>query len=173
MVGFITETIQGQIVFVIVFLLVRSCFLITLIKCLKGHKCLHRMSLCVPKSKVTDWMSEWVTYWALQTLDTGQLKTCRDVTDLVNTWVVELSAALTDIASCQFENCNICRITPCLLEGSTVRHSSNTNTGKKKENQGTHLLNLPLLVSPPLLNRSQETDFQSICVFEPSSSVSL
>ena len=95
------------------------------------------------------------------------------LTDLVNTWVVELSAALTDIASCQFENCNICRITPCLLEGSTVRHSSNTNTGKKKENQGTHLLNLPLLVSPPLLNRSQETDFQSICVFEPSSSVSL
>ena len=26
------------IVFVVVFLLVRSCFLITLIKCLKGHK---------------------------------------------------------------------------------------------------------------------------------------
>ena len=26
-------------VFVVVFLLVRSCFLITLIKCLKGHKC--------------------------------------------------------------------------------------------------------------------------------------
>ena len=37
----------------ICFLLIRSCFLITLIKSLKGHKCLRRIFLCVPKSKVT------------------------------------------------------------------------------------------------------------------------
>ena len=41
-------------------MLPRSCFLITLIKCLKGHKSLG--SLCNVKSKsysVTDWLSQW------------------------------------------------------------------------------------------------------------------
>ena len=43
----------------IVKMLVRLCFLITLIKCLKGHKSLG--SLCNVKSKST--LSEWVTRW--------------------------------------------------------------------------------------------------------------
>ena len=42
----------------IVKMLVRSCFLITLIKCLKGHKSLG--SLCNVKSK-SEWLSQWVT----------------------------------------------------------------------------------------------------------------
>ena len=53
----------------IVKMLVRSCFLITLIKCLKGHKSLG--SLCNVKSKstvsqwVTELVSDKVTYWAV------------------------------------------------------------------------------------------------------------
>ena len=55
-------------VFVIVFLSVRSCFIITLIKCLKGHKCLG--SLCVLQNQnmiqtLSHWLSDEVTYWAV------------------------------------------------------------------------------------------------------------
>ena len=50
------------------FLMVRSCFLITLKKCLKGRKSLG--SLCNVKSK-----SEWVTQWQGHLLScSGQLK---------------------------------------------------------------------------------------------------
>ena len=44
----------------IVKMLIRSCFLITLIKCLKGHKSLGLFFVCqVVKSSVTQWLSEW------------------------------------------------------------------------------------------------------------------
>ena len=63
MVGFITETIQGQIVFVIVFLFVRSCLLITLVTCLKGHKSLRVLfgSVFQNRQSVSQWVSEWVS----------------------------------------------------------------------------------------------------------------
>ena len=41
----------------IIKMLVRSCFLITLIKCLKGHKSLGHSVMS--KAKVSDWVSEW------------------------------------------------------------------------------------------------------------------
>ena len=60
----------------IVKMLVRSCFLITLIKCLKGHKSLG--SLCNVKSKsqwVSEWVSESVSQWQGHLLSCcGQLK---------------------------------------------------------------------------------------------------
>ena len=57
-------------VYDIVFLLVRSCPLITLIKCFKGHKSLGSLCCCVfLKRSLTQWVSEWVsdnvTYWAV------------------------------------------------------------------------------------------------------------
>ena len=57
-------------------MLVRSCFLITLIKCLKGHKCLG--SLCNVKSKsywVTEWLSELVTRSPIELLWTAKNNT--------------------------------------------------------------------------------------------------
>ena len=53
----------------IVKMLVRSCFLITLIKCLKGHKSLG--SLCNVKSK-SDWLSESVTRSPIELLWTAK-----------------------------------------------------------------------------------------------------
>ena len=50
--------------FVIVFLLVMSCPLITLIKCLKGHKSLGSLCCCVFK-KLPYSLSDKVTYWAV------------------------------------------------------------------------------------------------------------
>ena len=53
-------------------MLVRSCFLITLIKCLKGHKSVG--SLCNVKSK-SYWVSQWVSQWQGHLLSCcGQLK---------------------------------------------------------------------------------------------------
>ena len=43
----------------IVKMLVRSCFLITLIKCLKGHKSLRSLCNVKSKSTVSDWVSQW------------------------------------------------------------------------------------------------------------------
>ena len=50
-------------------MLVRSCFLITLIKCLKGHKSLG--SLCNVKSK-SQWVSQWVTRSPIEQLWTAK-----------------------------------------------------------------------------------------------------
>ena len=59
-------------VFVIVFFLVRSYLLITLIKCLKGHKSPGSLCCCVFQKvpySLTQWVSEWVSdkviYWAV------------------------------------------------------------------------------------------------------------
>ena len=49
-------------VFVIVFFLVRSCVLITLIKCLKGHRSLASLYVC-QSVKYCEWVSEWVSDW--------------------------------------------------------------------------------------------------------------
>ena len=59
-------------VFVIVFFLVRSCLLITLIKCLKGHKSLGSLCCCVFQ-KVSQSVSESVTRSPIE-LSAGQLK---------------------------------------------------------------------------------------------------
>ena len=59
-------------VFVIVFFWVRSCPLITLIKCLKGHKSLGSLCCCVFQ-KVPYWVSESVTRSPIE-LSAGQLK---------------------------------------------------------------------------------------------------
>ena len=48
----------------LVFLLVRSCLLISRIKCLKGHKSLGSLCHCV-FLKVSQWVSDKVTYWAV------------------------------------------------------------------------------------------------------------
>ena len=51
-------------------MLVRSCFLITLIKCLKGHKSLVSLFLCqLSKSWVSQWQGHLLSC-------SGQLKTC-------------------------------------------------------------------------------------------------
>ena len=61
-----------KIVKKIVKMLVRSCFLITLIKCLKGHKSLG--SLCNVKSK-SQWVTQSVSQWQGHLLSCcGQLK---------------------------------------------------------------------------------------------------
>ena len=57
-------------VFFIVFFLVRSCLLITLIKCLKGHKSLGSLcsvlkTLIVSGAQGTDQGTDKVTYWAV------------------------------------------------------------------------------------------------------------
>ena len=59
-------------VFVIVFFFVRSFLLITLIKCLKGHKSLGSLFHCVFK-KVCQSVSQWVTRSPIE-LSAGQLK---------------------------------------------------------------------------------------------------
>ena len=54
---------------VFVFLLVRSCFLITLIKCLKGHRSLGSLFVCQNQKvahSVSQWVSDNVTYWAVR-----------------------------------------------------------------------------------------------------------
>ena len=48
-------------VIVIVFLFVRSCLLITLITCLKGHKSLRVLFGSVFQQWRSQWVSEWVT----------------------------------------------------------------------------------------------------------------
>ena len=44
------------------FLLFKSCLLITLIKCLKGHKSLGSLFVC-QSVKYPEWVSEWVSDW--------------------------------------------------------------------------------------------------------------
>ena len=66
-------------------MLVRSCFLITLIKCLKGHKSLGSLCNVKSKSTVSDWVSQSVSQWQGHLLScSGQLKskTCSDSCDL-------------------------------------------------------------------------------------------
>ena len=57
--------------------LVRSCLLITLIKCLKGHRSLGSLFFCqVVKSLVSQSVSQWVSEWQGHLLScSGQLKT--------------------------------------------------------------------------------------------------
>ena len=57
----------------IVKMLVRSCFLITLIKCLKGHKSLGSLFVCqLVKSSVSEWVSQWVTRSPIELLWTAK-----------------------------------------------------------------------------------------------------
>ena len=60
-------------VFVIVFFLVRSCLLITLIKCLKGHKSIRLLFVC-QLVKYCDWVSQSVSDKVTYRAVWGQLK---------------------------------------------------------------------------------------------------
>ena len=70
----------------IVKMLVKSCFLITLIKCLKGHRSLGLLFFCqVVKSLVSDSVSEWLSQWQGHLLScSGQLK--KRITEIEATW---------------------------------------------------------------------------------------
>ena len=57
-------------VFGFAFMLVRSCFLITVIKCLKGHWSLGSL-FNVKKQNVSHWVSQWVSQWQ------GHLLSCQ------------------------------------------------------------------------------------------------
>ena len=71
------------IVIVLFFVLVKSCPLITLIKCLKGYKSLRSLCCCVFQkvSQSVSHSTEKVTYWAVR-LSSGQLKTNKLFYDL-------------------------------------------------------------------------------------------
>ena len=56
---------------------VRSCLLITLIKCLKGHKSLGSLFVCqLVKSLVSQWVTQWVTRSPIELLWTAKKTPC-------------------------------------------------------------------------------------------------